>query len=76
MTANPIIPGIYWFKGTLSGKRVRSVVEVKSDGRGYSYWVVYFSTAAMYDTEWDWLSAAEGEWWGPLMPPWDNAEND
>lgn len=66
-TENPTTPGFYWFDGlrvNISGNKlwVRDLLEI--DDNGY----IDPQGSGLPVAAWD------GEWWGPIVPPWEQSE--
>lgn len=58
-TDTPTEPGKYWFSGNFAGHLMADVISVYSGG---SVW---------YADAYDKIDNYDGQWWGPLTPPWE-----
>lgn len=69
-TALPTEPGRYWFRGTCGiSEEVANVIEVTITGGkngGLMAWSPNWSGGWHEDIE-----EFSGQWWGPLVPPWE-----
>lgn len=66
----PTIRGQYWFKGTIEDRTkamICHVTEWPDDG-----WQVWDNTD--YIESYVSIGGANGQWWGPVVPPWEASE--
>jgi hypothetical protein len=65
-TEPPTVEGRYWFDGKVDGELYRGLTVAGSQYEDVRIWPdTYMGWNALSDF------AFEGQWWGPVTPPWD-----
>lgn len=61
--------GYYWFKGKVRGFDYAGIVEYRFAQHRNKHYVNATGRGGTYHPD-----DLEGEWWGPLTPPWEDEE--
>lgn len=68
-TEAPTTPGRYWFKGAMDGWTRAVFTTVVATDKGVMAWNDMSHVDSFTD-----ISQFEGQWWGPVVPPWEQPE--
>ena len=71
-TESPTEPGEYWFRGEFGNKHTegRVLVQLRYSVNGVTEYRVS-EHSLHYGIE---MYKCNGQWWGPILPPWDDGE--
>ncbi len=66
-TEPPTEPGWYWFDGTLDDRLQAGLVKVNAPDSAFPT----LSVSPQWTEGWMEMNLLSGQWWGPLLPPWE-----